>query len=172
MIEVRLVKIAMTASLAAFALLVAIDNVVDYGTNYQFVKHVFSMDTIFPDSTLRWRAITAPALWQGGYAVIIAGEALTGLCFAAGTLALLARLRAPAGLFQRAKRLCLLGAGLGFLVWFLGFMVIGGEWFQMWQSSTWNGQTPAFHFYVTLLGVAIFLNQPDAELPGAATPPR
>jgi predicted small integral membrane protein len=21
-------------------------------------------------------------------------------------------------------------------------MVIGGEWFQMWQSSQWNGQQP------------------------------
>ncbi len=172
MIEVRLAKIAMTASLAAFALLVAIDNVVDYGTNYLFVQHVLSMDTIFPDSTLKGRAVTAPALWQAGYALIIAGEAATGLCFAAGTVALLGRLRAPAAHFQRAKRLCLAGAGLGFLVWFLGFMVIGGEWFQMWQSSTWNGQQAAFRFYVTLLAVAIFLNQPDAELPGAEAPRR
>jgi predicted small integral membrane protein len=33
------------------------------------------------------------------------------------------------------KGLAVVAAGLGFLVWFFGFMVIGGEWFQMWQSS-------------------------------------
>ena len=30
---------------------------------------------------------------------------------------------------------------------------IGGEWFNMWQSQTWNGQQAAFCFYATLLGV-------------------
>jgi len=52
-------------------------------------------------------------------------------------------------------------AGLGFLVWFFGFMVIGGEWFQMWQSSQWNGQQPAFRFYLTILAVLIFVMQKD-----------
>jgi predicted small integral membrane protein len=34
----------------------------------------------------------------------------------------------------------------------------------MWQSKTWNGQEPAFRFYMTLLAVAILVNQPDSEL--------
>jgi predicted small integral membrane protein len=25
-----------------------------------------------------------------------------------------------------------------------GFITIGGEWFAMWQSKTWNGLDPAF----------------------------
>lgn len=53
---------------------------------------------------------------------------------------------------------------MGFLVWFFGFMVIGGEWFGMWQSSTWNGQEAAFKFYMTMLAVLIYVNQPDREL--------
>lgn len=53
---------------------------------------------------------------------------------------------------------------MGFLVWFLGFMVVGGEWFAMWQSSTWNGQDAAFKFYMTMLAVLIFVNQPDRDL--------
>jgi predicted small integral membrane protein len=52
-------------------------------------------------------------------------------------------------------------AGLGFIVWFFGFMVIGGEWFQMWQSSQWNGQEAAFRFYLTILAVLIFVMQKD-----------
>ncbi len=30
------------------------------------------------------------------------------------------------------------------MVWLTGFVVISGEWFQMWQSSQWNGQQAAF----------------------------
>ncbi|MGA8550661.1 MAG: DUF2165 family protein [Stellaceae bacterium] len=37
----------------------------------------------------------------------------------------------------------------------------------MWQSHQWNGQQPAFRFYMTVLAVLIFVNQPDAELPTA-----
>jgi predicted small integral membrane protein len=40
-------------------------------------------------------------------------------------------------------------------------MVIGGEWFSMWQLPTWNGQEAAFRFYMTILAVLIFVNQPD-----------
>jgi predicted small integral membrane protein len=56
------------------------------------------------------------------------------------------------------------GADLGFLLWFAGFMVVGGEWLATWQSKVWNGQVSAFRFYITLLAVVIFVNQPDGEL--------
>lgn len=38
------------------------------------------------------------------------------------------------------------GLTLGFTLWFAGFMIVGAEWFQMWQSTTWNGQQAAFRF--------------------------
>lgn len=166
MLAVRLMKIAMVASTAAFALLVVFNNVVDYGTNYEFVRHTLSMDTTFPGNALMGRAITSPALWTLGYWAIIAAEALTGLMLAWAALRLAAALRGPAPAFNAAKSLVLVGAGLGFLLWFGGFMVVGGEWFAMWQSKTWNGQEAAFRFYISLLAVAIFVNQPDGELKG------
>ena len=166
MLAVRLVKIAMVAATAAFALLVAIDNIVDYGTNYEFVRHTLSMDTTFPDDTLMRRAIKNPTLWSLAYWAIIAAEALTGLVLAWAALRLAAALRGAAFTFNAAKSLVLVGAGVGFLLWFGGFMVVGGEWFAMWQSKTWNGQEAAFRFYISLLAVAIFVNQPDGELKG------
>ena len=45
-------------------------------------------------------------------------------------------------------------------------MVVGGEWFLMWQAKAWNGQQAAFWFYITLLAVVIFVNQPDGDLDG------
>ena len=64
-----------------------------------------------------------------------------------------------------AKRFVYVATALGFLVWFLGFMVIGGEWFAMWQSQTWNGQEAAFRFYAAVLGAGIhciWTTGPDA----------
>jgi len=163
-IQARIVKVIMVGCLALFALLVTFDNLIDYDTNYAFIRHVLTMDTTFPGNALLYRRIMSPALWQAGYALIIAGEGLTGSILAVAAALLCRRLRSNASRFNRAKRFVHLGAGLGFLVWFFGFMVVGGEWFQMWQSSTWNGQEAAFRFYMTILVVLIFVNQPDGDL--------
>jgi predicted small integral membrane protein len=160
---VRLTKTAMVASTAAFALLVAVDNVVDYPTNYEFVRHVLSMDTTSPGNSLMGHAITNPTLWHVAYWMIIIAEGVIGVALAWAALRLAMNLRAPARRFNAAKDLVVVGAGLGFLLWFLGFMVVGGEWFAMWQSALWNGQQPAFRCYVTLLLVTIVVNQPDLD---------
>lgn len=171
MIEARIAKLAMVGALAAFALLVAIDNLIAYDINYAFVRHVLSMDTTFPGNPLLTRRVLSPALWQAAYALIILGEGLTGATLTIAAIGLLRRLRADAAQFNQAKRWVHVGAGLGFLVWFFCFMVVGGEWFEMWQSQQWNGQQPAFRFYMTILAVLILVNQPDGELPSATGRP-
>jgi predicted small integral membrane protein len=163
MIATRLVKLAMVASCALFALLVAFNNLVDYGSNYEFVRHALSMDTTFPGNALMGRAITSPTLWTIAYWLIIATEAATGVLLAVGALRLASTLRQPAVQFNAAKSAVVLGIGLGFLLWFTGFLVIGGEWFAMWQSKEWNGIPSAFRFDVVLLLVLIFVVQPDAD---------
>ncbi len=48
------------AYIGAFGLLTMFGNITDYGSNFAFVQHVMSMDTIFSESRLRYRAITRP----------------------------------------------------------------------------------------------------------------
>src|SRR5690348_9062779 len=156
----RLAKAVIVAALAAFALMVAYNNVFDYDSNYQFVRHVLSMDTIFPDSVLRSRAIDRETMWRVAYASIIATEALIGFLLALGAVMLLGRLRASAKLFNDAKLSAVAGLTLGFALWFFGFMVIGGEYFAMWQSNMWNGVEGAFRFVTMILGVLIFVSLP------------
>jgi predicted small integral membrane protein len=163
MIIVRIVKVVMVAALAAFALIVAYDNIVDYRSNYEFVQHVLSMDTTFAGNALKSRAITAESLWHAAFALIIAVEAATGLLLAFGALALLRRLNAPAGVFNLAKVWAVAGLGLGFCLWFFGFLVIAGEYFAMWQSKTWNGQEAAFRITAIILGVLIYVSLPDND---------
>jgi predicted small integral membrane protein len=163
-IVIRLAKIAMVAAVALFATLVAFGNITDYGTNLAFVQHVLSMDTIFEGSTIRYRAIASPALQQLAYAAIIATEALTAVLCWIGAFALWRRLRADARAFNRAKTFAVAGLTVGFLLWQLGFMTIGGEWFGMWQSKSWNGVPDAFRFVMVIMAVLIFVALPDGEL--------
>lgn len=106
MLAVRLIKIAMVASCALFALLVAYGNLVDYDTNYQFVRHTLSMDTTFPGNALMGRAITAAWAWTAGYWLIIATEAVTGLILAIAAIRLLRLSQGPARAFNVAKSWC------------------------------------------------------------------
>ena len=160
----RLAKILMTLALGLFAFMVTLNNLTDYGSNFAFVQHVLSMDTTFPGNAAMYRAITTPALWHAAYALIILGEGLTCGLLLRGALAMWRARRASSAGFARAKQGMVAGATVGFGVWFFGFMVVGGEWFLMWQSATWNGQNAAFKFYMAILGVLVFVNQPDAEL--------
>lgn len=154
----------MVLALAAFAFLVTFNNVTDYEANFAFVQHVLSMDTTFPSSPAKYRAITAPELWHAAYWLIIAGEGLTSLLFLIGALAMFNARTKCAEAFDAAKMWAIAAATIGFLVWFFGFMVIGGEWFLMWQSPTWNGQDAAFRIYMAILGVLIFVNQPEQDI--------
>ena len=164
MLIARYAKIVMSLALATFCLLVAFDNITDYGTNYLFVQHVLSMDTTFPGNALMYRAIADPVLWQLAYALIIAAEGVTGILFLAGAVQLFRLRDASGAAFNQAKALVIAACLLAFLVWFFGFMVVAGEWFAMWQSKDWNGQDAAFRFTMTVLGVLIFVSLPDGDL--------
>lgn len=154
---IRASKVVLTAGLALFAFLVTWGNIVDYESNWLFVQHVLAMDTVFPQSSLRARAITDPAVQALAYHGIIVVEGLTCVAFAVAAGWMAATLKAPKAAFARAKAVTALGVLLGFGLWFVGFMVVGGEWFAMWQSQVWNGQTTAFQFTLVILAVGVFV---------------
>jgi predicted small integral membrane protein len=161
LITIRLCKIALTGALALFFTLVAFGNIADYGSNWQFVQHVLSMDTTFPESTLHWRAITNPALQQTGYLLIIATEIVAALLLWAGTVRLLVIVGSDK--FGGAKGLAIAGLTVGLLLYIAGFITIGGEWFAMWQSQIWNGQQKAFDFAAMIGVVLIILLLPEGS---------
>ncbi|HEX2842384.1 DUF2165 domain-containing protein [Hyphomicrobium sp.] len=160
---VRLSKALLALLLGVFALLVGVDNVIDYGTNFAFVRHVLSMDTTFPGNTLMWRAITSEGVHHAAYAAIIASEIGVGLLCTAGAWRIFAGRDLPPREFRSAKSLAIAGLVAGFALYFFGFLVVGGEWFQMWQSQTWNGQEAAFRFAAMFGLVLIFTAMEDSD---------
>ena len=161
---IRLSKTLMVAALGLFAFLVAFGNITDYYSNFAFVHHVFLMDTIFPDATIKYRAIEAEWIHHLGYVGIILLESVTSLLCFAGAWHLWRNRKQAARVFNRSKKVAVAGLTLGFLTWQVAFMSIGGEWFGMWMSSQWNGVPDAFRFFITILGVLIYLVHKDEEL--------
>lgn len=157
----RLSKVALVASVALTVSLVVFGNIADYGTNWAFVTHVLSMDTIFTGSSIRYRAIASPTLQMLVYWFIIAAEFGTAILCWAGAFALLRAVKTSRAEFGAAKKWGVAGLSLGFLTWQVGFMAIGGEWFGMWQSATWNGEQSAFRFSMTIVAVLIYLCQSE-----------
>jgi predicted small integral membrane protein len=80
-----------------------------------------------------------------------------------GLARLLGRINSPAAEFHRAKSTAIIALTLGCMLWFLAFIDVGGEWFLMWQSKTWNGQDAAFRMFVMLALTLIYLTFPEHE---------
>jgi predicted small integral membrane protein len=163
----RLMKAAMVLCVGLWALLIAADNVIDYDSNWQFVRHVLSMDTVFATNPLRWRAVTDPRFQALGYWMIIATQCTMSLLCLAGAWRLLRASRSRSR-FIAAKPLAACGLGTVFLLYYFGFVVVGGEWFSMWQSQIWNGQAKAAVFLTCAMLVLIVLLCREEEI--AAVP--
>jgi predicted small integral membrane protein len=157
----RAAKIALVFGVAIFYTLVVLNNVTDYDSNYQFVRHVLMMDSTFPGNHGMWRAQNQPALHTAFYVSIIAWETLTmALCWWGGIRLLKAR-RGTAAEFERAKSVAVAALTLSLLMWLVAFLAVGGEWFLMWQSKSWNGQDPAFRMFTVVGIVLLLVAQPE-----------
>lgn len=159
----RLAKTLLVFTVALYATLNALNNLTDYDSNYQFVRHVLSMDSTFPGNHGMWRAINSPAWHTLFYGTIIAWEFLSAVLCGWGGVRLAKSLTGGAREFQRAKKIAIAGLTLNLLLWLLAFLSVGGEWFLMWQSKTWNGQETAFRMFTVLGIVLLLLAQPDVE---------
>ena len=154
MLTLRLCKIMLLAGVALFFSLVAFGNITDYDSNWQFVQHVLSMDTTFANSTIRWRAVANPTLQTLGYGLIILVQTVIAILLWIAVVRLLINVRSDK--FGPAKAIAVLGLTLGLLLYLVGFIAIGGEWFAMWQSQIWNGEQKAFDF-ISMIGIVMLI---------------
>jgi predicted small integral membrane protein len=159
----RAAKLLLVAAVAVYYTLVVLNNTTDYASNQQFVRHVMMMDSTFPENPAMWRAVNSRAMHEAFYAGIIAWEAATMLLCWWGAVRLARALRAQAAVFEAAKRLAIAGLTLSMLMWLLAFLSVGGEWFLMWQSETWNGQEAAFRMFTVVGIILLLLVQREAE---------
>lgn len=159
----RSAKLLLIGGIALFYTLVVFNNLTDFDSNYEFVRHVLSMDSTFPGNRGLWRALPSHTEHLAFYLSMIAWEIVTMILLWWGAVALCRALRKPAAVFNAAKRISVMALTLSLLMWLVAFLSIGAEWFLMWQSHTWNGQEAAFRMFAVVGIVLLLLIQPEAE---------
>jgi predicted small integral membrane protein len=144
----RIAKSLLLAGVALFYTLVVFNNLTDFDSNYQFVRHVLMMDSTFPGNHGMWRALLSPAWHFAFYLSIIAWEIVTTVLLWWGLVRLLRALRLTAPEFNTAKRVSVTALTLSLLMWLIVFHAVGGEW-----------------FLIAIVGlVFLILLQPDTDL--------
>jgi predicted small integral membrane protein len=159
----RIAKILLIFAVAVFYSLVVLNNTTDYDSNYQFVRHVLMMDSTRPGNGGMWRALNSPVWHTTFYVGIIAWESVTMILCWWGGVNLARSVRGSADAFNQAKRMAIAALTCALLMWLVAFLSVGGEWFLMWESKTWNGQDAAFRTFTVIGIVLLLLAQPEAE---------
>ena len=160
---IRVSKALLLFALGFYYALVVFNNTNDYNSNLTFVRHVLLMDTTFPGNQGMWRAIHAPAVPWLFFVSIVCWEIVTGLlCWGAG-FRLIRNLHSSAAVFNAAKKLGVVALTLSLLMWLSAFLTVGNEWFLMWQSKEWSGQSGANHMFAIVGIILLYLVMPDVE---------
>jgi predicted small integral membrane protein len=159
----RAVKLTMVFAVALYYTLLVFNNITDFNSNYQFVRHVLMMDSTFPGNHGTWRALNQPAWHLAFYISIIAWEFVTMILCWWGGYRMARALRGTAAAFGRAKRISIIALALALVMWLVAFLTVGGEWFLMWQSKTWNGQEVAVRMFMVIGIVWLLVALPDTE---------
>jgi predicted small integral membrane protein len=159
----RTTKVLLVFAVAVFYTFVVLNNTSDYAPNYMFVRHVLMMDSTFPGNHGMWRAINSPFLHTLFYVTIIAWEFVTMILCWWGAARLVKAYRRSGAEFERAKGVAVAALGLSLCMWLFAFLSVGGEWFLMWQSKTWNEQDAAFRMFTVVGIVLLLVAQPETE---------
>jgi len=162
----RLAKISLVAGVAFFYSLIVFNNLTDFDSNYQFVRHVLMMDSTFPGNRGMGRAIHSPAIHLAFYLSIIAWEIVTAVLLWWAAVQMLRKRCAATAAFRASQRIAVAGLTLSLLMWLVAFLTVGGEWFLMWQSHLWNGQEAAVRDFTVVGLVLLIVAQPESEPQG------
>ena len=158
----RNLKITFVGLVALMCLMYAIQNLVNLDEAYFFVSSVVTMGqhAAYPDSF--GPAINSPFLIWPALAMIIALEIAAGLATARGAFDMWRARSADAVQFGAAMKFAELGCGLGLVTWFGLFFVIGGAYFQMWQTELGMGSLNGSFQNSVMIGLVLLLmHAPD-----------
>ncbi len=115
------------AAVALFYTLVVFNNLTDFDSNYQFVRHVLMMDSTFPGNKAMWRAMSVNAHPSALLGVIALGSsyhdpAVAGLGESPRSGASARGSIQPGQAHRHSRNVASL------LMWLVAFVIVGGEW--------------------------------------------
>lgn len=147
-------KIIIVTLVAIMFSIIAINNILDYDSNFQFVKSVVSMDTVLT-TQLNWRAVTNPSMQHGIYCIIIASEGLIAIVCWMGAFMMICNRK----LYPKGVKTATVGLSLGFALFMFAFVIVAGEWFYMWNSTFRGVHTKAILLALTMASFTYFVSK-------------
>ncbi len=158
---IRILKIVLVGWISLLCLFYAAQNVANLEQAHGAIAYVLGMEgnEVYPASF--GPAITHPVLTWAATSLIIALEFLAGGLATKGTWDLW-RARRGAEAFNGAKTFAVLGLGTALFIWLGLFSVVGGAYFQMWQTELGSGSLGDAFSFVGMSGlVLLFVNMKD-----------
>ena len=155
---IKIILVSGTALLLTFAVL---GNVTMPDVGVVAVKTTVGMETTFKHPGAMWRAITSPALVYTIFGCIVLVEAIAAALCWIGAVRMWAARRESA-LVQRAASVARLGLGVTAALYFIGWLVIAGEWFEMWQSQQLNVLPDAFRFFASAMLILFLVSEKES----------
>ncbi len=170
--SIRILKIVLIVFVGLQAWFYVAGNIANWSTAHWAVGYVLGMEGHEVYGSHIFPPITHPALVSVALLAIITGEFLIGALSLKGAWDLIRVLKGPADVFHASKTYAILGCGMAMVVWFGGFIVIGGALFQMWQTELGSGSFEgAFIYGASSFLVLLFVNSPEAEIRQAPRQP-
>jgi predicted small integral membrane protein/gamma-glutamylcyclotransferase (GGCT)/AIG2-like uncharacterized protein YtfP len=154
----KLIKIVLVAGVALFLTLAVLGNIVMSDVAIGAVKTTVGMETTFKHPAVMWRAITSPLWVNVIYGVIVLAEAIAAALCWMGAFNLWAA-RGDSAAFVRAAATARIGLGVTAAIYFIGWLVIASEWFEMWQSQQLNVLPDAFRNFASAMLILLLVSE-------------
>ena len=135
---VRRSKILIVLMAATFGCVTLVNNFTDYTAYYEYIGEILSMGSTEGNESRRYRAINSSLFHHRFYWAIITFETIFTICCLFGTYQLYRTLEAPRKEFQNAKRFAVIGLTTAIFVYYIMYIVIINEWFDVEYSTKRN----------------------------------
>lgn len=160
---IRILKIILVTFVGLQGWFYVAGNLANWSSGVGAVAYVLSMEGHEVYGTPIFPPITSPAIVTVAFLIIVFGEFLVGALSLKGAWDLWQARNAEAETFNSSKTFAVLGAGMALVVWFGGFVVVGGALFQMWQTQIGTGSFEGAFIYAVTSGIVLlFLINPDS----------
>lgn len=159
---IRYLKVALVFFVGLQAWLYFAANIANWDSGLSVIGYVLSMEGHEYYTVGLFPALTSPVAHTLAFLIILAGEFLAGALALKGTLDLWKARGDGAEAFNKAKNFAIAGCAMSMVVWFGGFIVIGGALFQMWQTEIGGGSFDGSFVYAVTAGlVLLIVDRPD-----------
>ena len=158
----RFLNIILVVFVGLHGFLYVAGNIANWNAGLGAIAYVLSMEGNEIYGSHIFPPVTNSVMVTIAFLLILAGEFLVGALSFKGAWDLWIARKGSADTFNASKTYAIVGTGMAVVVWFGGFIVVGGALFQMWQTPIGASSLDnAFVFAVTGGLILLFVSNPD-----------